>query len=399
MSFANLTCASAGEYESKLIELLEQKHNQAWQSTAAVPPWSLTVVTSELENDGRQRQQDFVFAYHHALMDGTSGAMFHEELLSALNDSSTDTHQGYILDFAAKVDLPPPREDVIPFKLKKRFVGKAVWHEYAPKAIQRSPTPIWPTEPINLATVNKTRLIPIDIPSERLTELLKACRSHDSTLTGLLHAMVGASLARRINPEQAESFKAITPIDYRRLPGQIPGVYKAYKGAMANCFTIAELKFRADDVAALRKPGDSSPDLYDATWSQARRVSRLLAQQRARLPVNDTIMLLRYVPVMDNFVNKDGQKREDSWEFSNIGALKVPRLRSVEADSLPWRITRAFFSSSSQAIGPAIAIRAISVPGGPLCLTLIWQESVVPKYIMAGLAADIGDWAAGILQM
>ncbi|KAK0387017.1 hypothetical protein NLU13_5331 [Sarocladium strictum] len=387
VDFKTIKCSSPQEYEMKLAELQERRHNQPFPDLTTVPPWRLTIVKADIEGNTGSTFEDFVFAFHHSLLDGPSARLFHEQLVASLNypSCSIDLHaeQTHELEFPAKPDLPPPREEVIPSNLTKKFVASTLWKALGPKWLQPTPDPWWAGEDIDLALPLKTRILPIDIPSETLTTLLKACREKATTLTCLIHALILASLSRRLDPQDAPSFASTTPIDYRLLP--IDAVIKAYKKTLSNCVTASTEKHPAINVSAFRAPGS---DLDALVWSNAQRIGKDLTEMRSRLPVNDPVMLFQFVGnLLDYCREKDHTKREASWEVSNIGIVNGVPFESEDHRS--WRIARVLFSNSAAVIGPALSVNVASVPGESLTMSIVWQEGVVPEEVARGLASDL----------
>jgi hypothetical protein len=387
VDFKTLKCSSPQDYEMKLAELQEWRHNQYFQDLTTIPPWRLTIAKADIDGSPSTNAEDLMFAFHHSMLDGPSARLFHEQLVAALNYPSCsfalETEQTYNLDFLAKPDLPPPREDVIPSNLTKAFVANTFWKALGPKWLRPSSEPWWGGEVIDFALPFKTRILPVDIPSETLKTLLKACREKSTTLTCLLHAMILASLSRRLDPHGAPSFRSTTPIDYRLLP--IDAVAKAYKETLSNCVTASSEKHPALNVSAFRASGSNLDALI---WSNAQRIGKDISERRSTLPVNDPVMLFQFVGnMLDYCREKDGTERESSWEVSNIGVIKGVPFESEDHKS--WRITRGLFSNSANVIGAALSVNVASVPGESLTMSIVWQEGVVAEEVTKGLATDL----------
>ncbi|KAH8168783.1 alcohol acetyltransferase domain-containing protein [Sarocladium implicatum] len=389
---SRLKCTSLQDYEKKLADLQSRQHKDPFQKIASIPPWRLVIVTPEFEGSPQPTHQDFMFAFHHSMIDGPSAKVFHEQLVAALNYPSCsfalEEQQTYELDFLAKPDLPPPREEVIPENLTKTYIAGVLWKAMGPAWLQPTPDPWWSGKKVDFALPFTTRMLPVDIPPDTLTALLKGCRAHSVTLTSLLHAMILASLARRLDAFAAPAFKSQTPIDLRLLP--LDGVAKAYKDTLSNCVTASDEDHPALAVSAFRSSG---ADLDSLIWSNAQRVGKVLSDRRSSLPVNDPVMLFKFVSDMIKWYReKDGKQRGRTWELSNIGIVKGVPFESEDHQS--WRITRVFFSNSAAVTGPAISVNVASVPGENLTMSIVWQESVVEEELASGLAADLVAFAA-----
>jgi hypothetical protein len=89
LDYRTLTASTVEEHEQGLTEILEQRHSELWPDPSSLPPWKLIIVQSNaLSSQGASF--DVVFAFHHALVDGISGVVFHRSFLEALNGSEND---------------------------------------------------------------------------------------------------------------------------------------------------------------------------------------------------------------------------------------------------------------------------------------------------------------------
>ncbi|KAI5458709.1 alcohol acetyltransferase [Mariannaea sp. PMI_226] len=372
----------AGEdYETGLDLLHAWCHDQLWPEVQTLPPWRVIVVRPDVANPGFE---DVVFSFHHSLMDGTSAKNFHEELLTALNQVDEGAEPPHVLEFPELPVLPKTQEELIKYTNSIFFVSRVVWAELGPSFLKRPKPAIWNGERIDLQLPHKARILSLDIPAEVVSTMLSECRKHSSSITALLHALCLTSFARRLPPKDSPSFKAATPINARRyikVPTDSEDI-TLFRVAVATM----EHEWPSVDLDALRTTETSAGKLNNLIWDHARKIRTHLQARTASLPADDPVSLLKYIPDWETFwKKKQGQQRDYSWEISNIGALKRP-------EDGRRKITRAMFTNGIIVAGPPLCLNVVSVPDGPLTLTISWNQDVVPEELMKGLLEDLSTY-------
>lgn len=382
VSFTTVPCETADEYEAVVAEQQGWHHNQVWSELATRSPWRVAVLKP---SGGYQPQglQDIIFAYHHALMDGTSGRNFHEELLAALNNqpehSSESLETPYLLTFESAPTLPEPLDDVIQFKSTLSYVCRQLWAAFAPSWLKSKKHP-WGAKVVDMSLPYNTRVLPIDLGPETLESLLKACKSHSTSLTALIQALIAVSLARRLPPSEAVRFASSTPINLR--PFVNATADESLKDTLRVLITSLTHKYSATTLREIRAP---QADIDALAWKIAGRVKDELNNRLATIPTNDIMGLLKFVSDwFDFWRNQDGLPRHESWEVSNIGILK-----NSEATTVPTRITRILFTNGAMTAGPPLGIAVGSVVGGGLTIAISWQDGIVEDKLVKELAQDI----------
>ncbi|KAG6167033.1 hypothetical protein E4U51_003137 [Claviceps purpurea] len=460
VSFSTLHCNSEQEYDEAISALHAQHHDQRFVDVARRPAWRIEVVEAQGEaaqafSRAGLRAQDVVFAYHHALLDGTSGRMFHEDLLRQLNQlvCEREAEHNDLPAAAALRSIPlppaglPALQALIPASLSPIFAVKSLWTELAPAMLCSRPPPPWHAAPIDLSRPYVTRTIPVSVPRGLLDRLLAACRSHGTSLTGLVHVLTLVSLTARLPAQDAVLFCAATPISLRPyLPRDLH-----LENMLSVLVTTHFYDFAAPEIALLRSQlGASSSSssssssslslspkaLTSLVWSLAHDMKAHLTTRTSTLPNNDLTSLLRFVPDWFAYLRKkDGQPRRESWELSNIGVLDPgsssgfgtgtgtgsvsspqkqqqkqdadaaspspqqhtpPSPRHQENSATPstplFTISRAYFTNGAMPVGPPFGLGLASVSRGPLTIGLSWQEGVVPASLMRGLADDLEEY-------
>ena len=381
--FKTLACESAEKYEALVAEQQGWHHDQLWPDLETRPPWRLAVLQPGPDINQEIQSVDLVFAFHHSLMDGTSGRRFHELLLAALNDPSQPSCSSpdapHLLSFPNAPKLPEAQEDVIPFTNSIPYVAKTLWTELGPDMLKPRKIVPWHGKAIDFSIPHKTRVRPVDIPHEVIGSLLKACREHSTTLTGLFHALTLVSYARNLATDEAKSFAASTPINLRPYFG--PNADPELKDLLRCLITSFSHEYSAEAVAAVRRP---ETDLDALIWQNAKRIKTELVERLATLPKDDINGLLKYVgDWFDFWEKKKGKTRSESWEVSNIGVLPRP------PPDATWAITRLLFTNGSMVAGPALGVNIASAEKGILTAGISWQDTVVPDELVDSLERDL----------
>ncbi|CZR50676.1 uncharacterized protein PAC_00550 [Phialocephala subalpina] len=70
-----------------------------------------------------------------------------------------------------------------------------------------------------------------------------------------------------------------------------------------------------------------------------------------------------------------------TYELSNIGVVDMPTF----AKGSEIRLEKLIFTQCGMPAGPAVACNGVSIKGGPLVLSLTWQEGAIGEDVVAGL--------------
>ncbi|RGP70862.1 hypothetical protein FLONG3_7318 [Fusarium longipes] len=371
------TSASDTSFNKDLENLHCWCHDQIFQDVETRPPWRVFVLRPVGETPGFEA---VVFAYHHSLMDGMGGRLFHEKLLEKLNSLPQDPSPPGILSFPESPVLPEPQDKVIDYTttFSHRFLSVLNWMR--PSFLGPATHDIWSAEPIEFSRPHKTRLVTLDIPAVVVESVLEATRSHRTSVTGLLHALALASLSRRV--PDAPGFTSATPISMRPYISHTadPGL----KQALFGCVSGTAHEHRSVEVNALRSAKGEALD--GLVWSRARKIKDELKQKTSSLPANDGLQALNSITDWTDFlVERDGQKRKRTWEVSNIGMLT----QAAENGDDKRTIWHAMFTNGPMVSSDPMSISVISVKNGTLTLGITWNDGVVDDQLMEGLREDL----------
>ncbi|OTA01875.1 hypothetical protein A9Z42_0022100 [Trichoderma parareesei] len=419
VSVTLVPCQSAQEYEDRVAQQQGWEHDQKFANIAERPPWRITILRPSSDVPELQGIEDVFFAFHHSIMDGTSGRLFHEMLLAAPSyQRPTTAAEGAEAAAAAAEEepilsfpdpppsLPESQEQGVDFTLSWSYTLRTLWTELGPSFLKPAKQPIWNAIPIDLSLPYRTRVKTIDYSPEQLSQLLSACRSRSVTLTALLHSLVLTSLAKRIpSPEAAPAFAAATPLSMR--PYLSPAKSDPAHASSLRCLVAGcSHEFSPETVSAIRRAEDADV-VNSLIWTIAQHVKAELAQKLAKIPQDDVMGLLKYISDWFAFWRgRDGKQRADSWEISNIGVLKnAPRdnaqgqeredkkQQQQEEAGMP-RATRLLFTNGAMVAGPPMGINVASVEGSVFTIGLSWQDRVVEDELMEQLAEDLTSFAA-----
>jgi hypothetical protein len=376
IEYRDLDVLTVEEYDQKLAEIIEHQHRQLWPHLDSYPGWKVIIVQSKTVNSSSIF--DMVFAFHHALADGLSGMVFHRSILKALNDSSeSPSLKDHVLTIPDSITLKPALEKVVNFKVSWRFFLGVLWLGMKPKWLFRNPSPPWTGSVCAPLPIQHyaSRVKFISIQDHLVSNILAACREQKSTLTGLLHGLVIASLTSRV--PSAPGFIAITPYSLRNLTGLSAtdemGVQVA---ALSSTFSLGT-------ISAVRGAPDPH-HLTEEIWKIARTFRTEMSNEISRMPNDSLIGLIPYVTDMHKFfTSRVGKPRSETYELSNVGVLK----NEVEIEK--WRVKRVIFTQSAMATGPAVCFSVASVAGGPLVISASWLEGDIDEQLVDEVVQDI----------
>jgi len=363
-----------GEQES-LEQKLQDIHDQRWPSENK-PLWKL-VIMRELQRASIGSRLHIALVYSHAIGDGLSGLAFHRTLLQELIKAPQLNQQAK--DHLKAIDIPvdtkmiEPVEKLTPLPLSKLFLIKQVANEYLPRWLIGGPPPIWAGLPIqNLVECPyRSRIRIVYIESAELNWLLEESRKHGVTLTSLLTAAIVFALALAV--VDASSFIGDTPYTLRRVTG-------TSMEEMVNETSTLQTTYATKLLDRIRNAPNSTEHV-EGFWDTAQFFHAQMQDEIARCPKDNLVGLLPYLlNHVQYYQKKFGRARETSWELSNVGVFKTTALPKG------WKLERMIFSQGAQPVGAAFSINSVSVSGGPLNITITWQDSVVEERVIDALA-------------
>ncbi|KAF4333276.1 hypothetical protein FBEOM_12905 [Fusarium beomiforme] len=392
---------ASDNYESSLKREIRNQLDTWFTDVETKPGWRVSILWPE----GSIDSFDFIFCWNHANCDGVGGKILHQTLLRNLNDPKIDQEvnlTGNILQLRSTADrFPPPPEKLIKIPISWGFALSTIWKELRPPfLVSNDPTQA------NWAPIREepyqTEFRTFSIEDEMLKKVLKKCRAHGTTITGLLHALPLVSLALQLDEgkkhhkQEAKSMFAISAVDTRRF---IPAKSEAYpwhvpSTTMDNQMTIVNHMFDENLVAEIRykvkgvaSQADTMAQLEGIIWEAAGQARNDIQNKLDQGMDNDPSGLMNFVK--DWRVQKKQQLRKPrvgAWGVSNLGTL------DGAIDGPGWKIERAVFQLSSEVTSPVFHISSISVKGKELCVDVSWQQGIIDAEIGDKLASDMEAW-------
>ncbi|KAK4936581.1 Alcohol acetyltransferase [Elasticomyces elasticus] len=353
----------------ELDRILEEQHNTGFRNQASSLPFWRTIVLYEPE---KCSNVVVCFVFHHALADGTSGLAFHRAFHSALDRASsiTPTFGAYCSHgntelFARPPDrsLIPSLEDIHPLPLSITYILKSLWNDWFPTR----PSTVWTGAPIT-ADHRKRRsgFHSICFSQDTTASLLRACRSHSTTLTAVVEVLTAAAVLTEL-PSEYSIVRCDGAIAMRRwLPHDVVN-----ENSIGNWVSryVDEHRRTAGDVRARSK----AIDLF--SWDEARRVRKTIETELNKEGKNSVVGLLKYAgDLHQRFKGKIGKDRDETFEISNIGVYKSGVAEDKDCE---WKVGRVVFSQCADVCGPAIGVSLVTGGDGCLNIGLSWLEGIV----------------------
>ncbi|KAJ5883741.1 alcohol acetyltransferase domain-containing protein [Penicillium subrubescens] len=385
------------------------------------PGWKVTVVRS-----GSAGSIEVILVFNHTNLDGRSAMIFHTNLLQSLQDDRPDLAgemllQDHILTLPPESSamLAPPPELIVQFPVHPNAMRQFLNREV------HTPTAQYPRVPTQAhwapirATPFQTQSRRITVPRHHLSRLIHACRSHQTTLTGLLHALIAVSLAPLLDFRDAPALSSLTAMDLRRFLPSRPASHPWFRPeeGMSNYVTLATHTFDEHILAQIREslagdqlvgpgkdsPFKASPSLVDLIWTTAAQVRKDLEGKLAQGTTNDMIGFSLAVQDWRAHLGEEVQRpRRTSWVITNLGEIDgLPHGKgrpsalpgpSNPLDRSTWSITDTEFVMGANAVSSAICVALAAVRGGDLVLSCSWQDAAVDVAVAEAVVANLERW-------
>ncbi|TLS27430.1 hypothetical protein PpBr36_04232 [Pyricularia pennisetigena] len=381
---------------------------------------------------------DILFSWNHANMDGMSGRIFHTVLLRHLNACDAEMQGSQSIaprpedtwphPVSAAVDprrFPQPHEHLFDMKLTPPYLLKTLVEHKAPAWLMpdsmKCADAHW--APVRRGPL-KTHYVEFGLAQGPLSAVLQLCREHDTTLTGLLHALTLTSMALQIPESQQVAFRAETPITTRRFITKPDGKDAEHEWldpyeTLANYVSSTKHRFGRRQVAEIRRllhtttqrptsdvsreahlttqpaAPTAAPELprelAEVVWDAARRVRRDLNDFLSSGTTDMATGMMKFVGDWraEHEANLD-RPRASSWMVTNIGVL------DGSGGGGRWAIDRARFLTCGEVVGRALNVSTVSVKGKGLSVGLSWQDGAVEESLGRGVAANLEGWLVAL---
>lgn len=214
----------------------------------------------------------------------------------------------------------------------------------------------------------------VTIPSPSLALLLHHCKQQGLTLTSHLHGTICTSLLHAVPGPSA--FRAVTPYSVRKWTRTSPD-------EIVNHISYVTTHVAGSQLELIRNSVPRSSSERKHTLDLARNVSAHIASHVRRFSRGSAVAALSQMEDMwTHCASQVGQKRQDTYELSNLGAVE-------KQDGSSLGLERFIFTQCSMVAGPAVGFSCVSVRGGPLTVAITWQDGIVEESLNRLVAQDL----------
>ena len=323
------------DYDRSLKKILEDQHSQFFQNSNRCPAWKLIVVQKDYPNFLKV-EFDAVFAFHHVLGDGKSGLIVHASISEALNSSKEAVKlNGRVLNIPTRITFPHPIEKQMDISVSWSFFLRRIWQHFDLLPAWMKAAPAWVPSPCLRKHIQnyRSRVKILSIDPDRLLRIRAASRKQGTTVTGLLQAIIIASLTRRV-PE-ATSLTGGIPYSMRHL------LEPTARDEMGGYVSGLLIQYPSTTISSLRQCKNDE-ELTDEVWKVARLYKEKMEAKLTQIPNDLDMGLLPWVKdPMGMFSAGIDRPRRMTFETSNVGVFGGSKVAGI------WQIERILFSQVS----------------------------------------------------
>ena len=367
------------DYEESLNRLIATQLSQSFELGALTPLWRLVVVSG----------CTVIFAYNHGIGDGQSGIAFHRALLCALNSpSDTINVPGDKVPIPDSLILVPPIEELTSVSVSFLTFLETFFNAFAPMSWTKKAT-AWTGNPVAAAASLETNVRCWEIPASDVTQLLRLCREHKTTLTAFFHTLLIGVCSRHLTDvkEQNRALKTIAisiPVSLRRFTGASPYVMCDHA---SGCRFYEPITPLVSDVTSLNFPWSTASD-------NSGKVQSGMNKNR------ETIGTIRYLFTLgiseEKWKGALGKKRDVALELSNVGRFPTPQTDSGDGENT-WTISSVYFAQCDSAAGSALKINMAGSPTGTVNIAYTWGPGAIEDSLVNKVIEEVGASLSSIL--
>lgn len=395
----------SSDLEAQYLELMQAQLDSRYDHLSTKPGWKVVI----LHIAGVQ-SLEVLYSWNHLHHDGMSAKIFHEQLLRNLNEAVMQTEEppfkvtkgvdSLVIDLPDPSDkLPPNPELLSSWPMTPAFIVKALWMELRPPLIFPPGNTHAHWAPIRTAPFT-TRFRTFTVDNDTVTKVVGACRSHQTTLTGLMHALVLVSLISDLR--DMKGFASRTPYDLRHILPSNPPLYPWLqpRESMCNYVSVIDHGFDAELVSTIRSKLPAQPmdtalpvDFMDIIWDVSVRVRREIQARLDSGLWNDMIGIMKLASDWQAQQKGEAQKaRHLSWLVTNLGVLDGGVANTQSGHEEAWRLRRGEMVLSTEVPSAAISVSILTVKGEKMCVTCSWQDCVVDQDMGERLIGNLERW-------
>ncbi|KAM5345641.1 hypothetical protein ACJ41O_011502 [Fusarium nematophilum] len=363
--------------DSMLSHILGQKHADAWPDNK--PAWKV-ILLEHIHSGGSDHvalaRLDVAFFAHHAIADGLSGVAFHASLMDNFPSISASlSPPSWPMALNEMRPVPAAVEECVDClsctcavcSSSPSTCDQRVW---AGTAMSRVPM-------VDFRSMVRI----VAISARNLSVVLQKCKRSGITLTGLLHAVICTSLCRVIK-EEVPGFRAVTPFSVRRHT-------KASNGDVVNHVSFLTSYVGGTQLSRVKGCEGGSAAEEQHITQMARSIGSDMAAKVKQFPHDGmATQLSRIQDLMSHCRCQGGRARQHTYELSNLGSSSDV----VPPDDSNLALEKLVFTQCGMGAGPAIGFNCVSTRGGPLTISITWQEGVVEESLIERVSRDLEDW-------
>ncbi|KAJ7473656.1 alcohol acetyltransferase [Mycena galericulata] len=320
-----------------LRDAMEKHLSRGFDTQGDTPLWRLEVLPGNI----------VLFAVHHAIGDGLSGAAFHRSLFQALQHFGHPNSTSSSVVQVPEIPMLPPIEDLTDLKPSLLEIIRVGYHIVVPPSKKT-----WTGNPVPKAPSLKTHVRFVTFSASDVRDLTTACRSHNASITSVLYVLVVCALSRcLLSREPGKGYKNIASFVAISLRG-IAGVSQ---DVMCNYVSIHHA---------------FPPLATEFLWERATRYAAELQAQKQKSRA--MVGMLRFMKgrLVDYMQGQLGKKREAGLILSNLGRFHA----GPEVEGR-WKIGEVCFAQCDVVMGAAFAMNVVGDPTGALNISFSWGET------------------------
>lgn len=413
--------------EREQLDLHQQYLGQEIPNKSSIPPWRILV--SPRIRDSEVLFQDgteIVFYNHHSIGDGITGKIFLTSLLDALNELDqqfggievfSDESQitrlskgpalwNNIVDVSPQMSVHKSIESVLKLPQSVVHIAKVVVQEFG--LLRRRG--FWTGVPIpnneNFTQFPETNVERVKVSSQKMVELLHACRRQKTTITCLMTSLalfaINENLPESVDGRPVSRLQATIPFNLRPFlkgdenSGVTENTMGDYAASIEVPFERTELCRSGNDFSD--STSTSSGTLQESSapiWDASVRFKAKLDKRVAKGNKDINVGLIKYAGNLRSFFKqKVGQLPGNTIEVSSLcvnppAHYKTPdgghsrqvstTTHSTMSNGPAWNLTDLVFNQSASSEGSPITMSTISYKGGDLMVSFSWIAKVVPN--------------------
>lgn len=374
-----------------LEEVFNTELDRPVQDKKSRPLWRVVV----------HKGQTVLFSWHHAIGDGTAAHAFHLAFLDALNHASTSegAEESAIVQVPTDLALLPAIEHHMDVSITLKTLFGILYSTFTPRSWQ-SGYKAWTGNPVGSVkhpgVVTRMRAL----PPPTANALLALCRAHDCTATGFLHTLATRVLSHLLAaPEHKailkryKKFVTTVPISLRRFAGLGP-------------LTIVDFVSTYRSSPPITRSAQTWPLTAESfPWSTAAAYTKALRRNMKDVQVIGTIKYIYSLGMAEKyFLDKMGNKRDTTFELSNIGATPKEAIAERKGDdgdgaASKWTMDDMYWGQNDGLFGAVIKMNLSGSPSGSMNVTYTWGVGAIDDAFAESFVEDMHAAIESVLSV